>query len=782
MTSTRTRALELLQRVFGYPEFRGPQAEIVELLVNGGDALVLMPTGGGKSLCYQIPAMLRDGVGIVVSPLIALMQDQVAALRQAGVQAAFLNSMLDASEARRVEAALGDGHLDLLYVAPERLLTPRFLELLEQAPLALFAIDEAHCVSQWGHDFRPEYLGLSELAERFPAVPRIALTATADAMTRREMAEKLRLGRAREFVVSFDRPNIRYTVVEKQNARRQLLAFYRERHQGNAGIVYCMSRRSVDETAAWLQGQGVPALAYHAGLDGATRSRRQEAFLREEGVVMVATIAFGMGIDKPDVRFVAHLDVPKSLEGYYQETGRAGRDGQPSDAFMTYGLADVVALRRLLAAGGGAEAFKRVEQQKLEALLGYCETGGCRRQALLAYFGEELPEPCGNCDTCLSPVQTYDGTVQAQKLLSTVYRTGQRFGAGHLSDVLTGKATERVRSLGHDRLSTFGVGSELDLDGWRRVARQLTAAGYLVTDGEGHGSLKLGGASAAVLRGEGTVALRQGPAPYAAASRSSGRAERKKAPIPEGPGAELFEELRRVRTELARAQGVPPYVIFHDATLRGMVERLPASPTELAQVPGVGRTKLERYGEAFLAPILAFRGEPAGREQRASSEGSNFPLFDFRAPTSEAPAGGAGDDEAVATSVDSNGDTRGHLAGDLVGDMAGDMAGDDGAGDDGLDTVELTRELILAGNSPEAVARARNLKVRTVEGHLAELVQRGELTAEEATGLPREAIDEVEAMAAELIGAGEGRLKPLYERLSGRYTYAQLRCIRAALE
>jgi ATP-dependent DNA helicase RecQ len=746
MTSTRTRSLELLQRVFGYPEFRGPQAEIVEQLVNGGDALVLMPTGGGKSLCYQIPAMLRDGVGIVVSPLIALMQDQVAALRLAGVKAAFLNSTLDASEARRVEAALTGGHLDLLYVAPERLLTPRFLELLEQAPLALFAIDEAHCVSQWGHDFRPEYLGLSELAERFPAVPRIALTATADAMTRREMAEKLRLGRAREFVVSFDRPNIRYAVVEKQNARRQLLAFYLERHEGNAGIVYCMSRRSVDETAAWLQEQAVPALAYHAGLDGATRSRRQEAFLREEGVVMVATIAFGMGIDKPDVRFVAHLDVPKSLEGYYQETGRAGRDGQPSDAFMTYGLADVVALRRLLAAGGGAEAFKRVEQQKLDALLGYCETAGCRRQALLAYFGEELPEPCGNCDTCLTPVETYDGTVQAQKLLSTVYRTGQRFGAGHLCDVLTGKATERVRSLGHDRLSTFGVGGELGVDGWRRVVRQLTAAGYLVTDGEGHGSLKLGGASAAVLRGDGTVALRHDPAPHVAATKASGRAERKRAPVPEGPAAELFEELRRVRTELARAQGVPPYVIFHDATLRGMVERLPATPAELAQVPGVGRTKLERYGEAFLAQIREFRREEAPGMTRGAGPGpsASAPLFEPHSPVSEPEEDGAAGDE------------------------------------DDLDSVERTRELILAGNPPEAVARTRNLKVRTVEGHLAELVRRGELTAEEATGLSREAIDEVESVAAELIGTGEGRLKPLYERLSGRYSYAELRCIRAA--
>ena len=614
---TERGARELLKDVFGYEAFRGQQEQIIERLARGGDALVLMPTGGGKSLCYQIPALLRGGVGIVVSPLIALMQDQVDALRLLGVRAAYLNSTLDRQGAGRVERELAAGELDLLYVAPERLLTPRFLELLERAPLALFAIDEAHCVSQWGHDFRPEYLQLAQLQERFPYVPRIALTATADAITRREMAERLRLEQAPWFVASFDRPNIRYTVVEKQNARRQLLAFYREKHEGDAGIVYCMSRRAVDDTAAWLVKQGVNALPYHAGLDAATRARHQEAFLREEGVVVVATIAFGMGIDKPDVRFVAHLDVPKSLEGYYQETGRAGRDGEPANAFMTYGLADVVALRRLLA-GGTNEAHRRVEQQKLEALLGYCETAGCRRQALLAYFGEELQDGCGNCDTCLTPVDTYDGTVQAQKLLSTVYRTGQRFGAGHLIDVLTGKSTPRVERLGHDRLSTFGVGADLSAESWRRVARQLTAAGYLVTDAEGHGSLRLGPASAAVLKGEREVALRHDPLPARVATvggsgrsrGATGGAGRKSPARPDGAAGELFDRLRQLRTELAREQGVPPYVIFHDATLLEMAERMPRTEAELSYVSGVGATKLERYGAQFLAAIA---GSPEDR-------------------------------------------------------------------------------------------------------------------------------------------------------------------------
>ena len=594
-------ARRVLRERFGFDAFRGAQEEIIAQLLAGGDALVLMPTGGGKSLCYQIPAMLRPGVGVVVSPLIALMHDQVSALRQAGVRAAALNSTLDAAEAREVERALAEGRLDLIYVAPERLLTERFLGLLDGAELALFAIDEAHCVSQWGHDFRPEYIGLARLAERYPRVPRIALTATADAVTRREILDRLQLGSARRFVSSFDRPNIRYTVVDKQNARQQLLDFYRRGHQGDAGIVYCLSRKSVDQTAEWLAARGVDAVPYHAGLDAATRRAHQERFLDEDGVVVVATIAFGMGIDKPDVRFVAHLDLPKSLEGYYQETGRAGRDGLPADAFMTYGLGDVVTMRRMLAAGDGDEDFKRVEGRRLDALLGYCETARCRRQVLLGYFGEDLEEPCGNCDTCLSPPATFDGTVVAQKALSAVARTGQRFGAGHVIDVLLGKDTPRMRRFGHDRLPTFGVGTELSERQWRSVLRQLVAAGALGTDPEGHGSLRLTARAARLVKGEERLTLRRD------AERPAGKAERRR-----GAGASadlagvdlaLFEALRALRKRLAKEQGVPPYVIFHDATLRQMALERPDGEAALSRVSGVGASKLERYGPAFLDVI-----------------------------------------------------------------------------------------------------------------------------------------------------------------------------------
>ncbi|MEJ2667317.1 MAG: DNA helicase RecQ [Deinococcales bacterium] len=579
-------ARQLLRERFGYPEFRGAQADIIAHVLAGGDALVLM------------------------SPLIALMHDQVGALRQAGVRAAALNSTLPPAEAHATERDVAEGRLDLVYVAPERLLTERFLALLDGSELALFAIDEAHCVSQWGHDFRPEYIGLGLLAERFPHVPRVALTATADVVTRREIVEKLRLDGARRFVASFDRPNIRYTVVDKLNARQQFFEFYRERHPGEAGIVYCLSRKSVDRTAAWLVERGVDAVPYHAGLDAGTRQRHQARFLAEEGVVVVATIAFGMGIDKPDVRFVAHLDVPRSLEGYYQETGRAGRDGLPADAFMTYGLGDVVGMRRMLAAGEADEAFKRVEGQRLDALLGYCETARCRRQVLLDYFGEALPAPCGNCDTCLAPPETFDGSVVAQMALSAVARTGQRFGAGHLVDVLLGKDTPRTRRFGHDRLPTFGVGTELTERQWRSVLRQLVAAGALGTDAEGHGSLRLTARAAAVLKGEERVTLRRDPAPPdrgRRAGRPSGRAGAAAADLP-GPERALFEALRALRKRLADEQGVPPYVIFHDATLRQMAEERPASASALSTVSGVGATKLERYGPAFLQLIAESRG------------------------------------------------------------------------------------------------------------------------------------------------------------------------------
>ncbi len=598
---------EVLHRVFGYPGFFGQQEAVIEHTVSGGDSLVLMPTGGGKSLCYQIPAIVRDGVGVVVSPLIALMRDQVEALRQTGVRAACLNSTLSYQEVLEVEAAVTNGSLDLLYVAPERLFGERTLELLARTRLALFAIDEAHCVSQWGHDFRPEYLQLSELRDRFPDVPRIALTATADEPTRREIVRRLGLARAPQFVSGFDRPNIRYAVVPKNRARHQLQRFLEERHRGNAGIVYCLSRRRVDDTAEWLRGIGVDALPYHAGLDADVRRRNQDRFQREEGVVIVATIAFGMGIDKPDVRFVAHLDLPKSVEAYYQETGRAGRDGEPADAWMVYGLQEVVALRQMVEGSSAGEMRKRLEVRKLDAMLGYCELTTCRRQTLLAYFGETLPDRCGNCDNCLTPVASWDATEACRKALSCVSRTGQRFGAGYLIDVLRGLENERIQRFGHDRIPTHGVGADLDPYSWRSVFRQLVARGLLSVDMEGYGSLKLTESSRPVLRGEEEVLMRRDLRPGRAAKK-----RKPKEPLPPPDPAtwdeELWEALRARRTDLAKTQKVPPYVIFHDSTLREMVEQRPRTLEEFERLSGVGETKLRRYGEEFLAVIA----EPEG--------------------------------------------------------------------------------------------------------------------------------------------------------------------------
>ena len=589
--------LHLLKTVFGFPVFRGAQREIVDHVVAGGDALVLMPTGGGKSLCYQLPALLRDGTALVISPLIALMQDQVAALRQLGVRAAFLNSTLDAREAAAVERALREGALDLLYVAPERLVMPRMLDLLEQSRIALFAIDEAHCVSQWGHDFRPEYLQLSLLHERFPAVPRIALTATADMQTRVEIRHRLELGDARVFVSSFDRQNIRYTIVDKQDARQQLLRFIRETHAGDAGIVYCLSRKKVDETAAWLKAQDVPALPYHAGMDAATRADHQARFQREEGVVMVATIAFGMGIDKPDVRFVAHLDLPKSIEGYYQETGRAGRDGAPADAWMTYGLGDVVQQRRMIDQSEGSEEHRRVSFAKLEALLGLCETAGCRRVRLLDYFGE-ASEPCGNCDTCLEPPQTWDATDAARKALSCIFRTGQRFGSRHLIDVLRGHATERVGQWRHQDLSVFGIGADIDEAAWRDVFRQLVTLGFVRPDHEAFGALRLTESSRAVLKGEQRIDMRR----MAPRKGKSATVRRKAAAAGlTAADASLLERLRAWRSEQARTQSVPAYVIFHDATLSAIASAHPRDIDDLATIHGIGAKKLERYGSELMA-------------------------------------------------------------------------------------------------------------------------------------------------------------------------------------
>ncbi|MGW8310988.1 MAG: DNA helicase RecQ [Thiogranum sp.] len=619
------RARHILRSVFGYDDFRHRQSDIVRTLLEGRDALVLMPTGGGKSLCYQIPALVRDGVGIVVSPLIALMQDQVDALTQLGVRAAFLNSTQDAATQRDVERALLDTQLDLLYVAPERLLMPRMLELLADSRVALFAIDEAHCVSQWGHDFRREYQQLSVLHQRFPDVPRIALTATADQRTRDEIVTQLDLGAAACFIHSFDRPNIRYTVSEGDNGRERLWRFLRREHSEDAGIVYCLSRRRVEQVAEWLCGKGRVALPYHAGLPERLRREHQARFLREDGVIIVATIAFGMGIDKPDVRFVAHLNLPKSPEAYYQETGRAGRDGQPADAWMDYNLQDIISLRRMMNESDADEQFRRVAHHKLEVMLGLCELTGCRRQALLAYFGETLDRPCGNCDNCLRPPATLEATEAAQKALSCVYRTGQRFGVNYVIDVLTGKEDERIRLNRHDQLSTFGIGGEFKASQWRHIVRQLMAQGFLDVDTDGHGAVRLTAKARPLLRGEIRLHLREMPVREQSAARPGRR------PLPaaelDAADRELFEALRLRRLELAREQGVPPYVIFHDSTLRELADRRPLSREAMRGITGVGEQKLARFGEAFIAVIRSQSGQRGtllhpelGREQNQDGE------------------------------------------------------------------------------------------------------------------------------------------------------------------
>ena len=589
--------------MFGYDAFRGQQAEIIDTVVAGGDVLVLMPTGAGKSLCYQVPALVRPGTGVVVSPLIALMQDQVDALAALGVRAAFLNSSQRPDERRAVEAAYLAGELDLLYLAPERLTVPDTARLLERGRIALFAIDEAHCVSSWGHDFRPDYLALAMLHERWPDVPRIALTATATAATAAEIVSRLRLEDATPFVASFDRPNIEYRIVAKDEPRRQLLTLLREEHPGDAGIVYCLSRKSVEQTAVFLNREGIPALPYHAGLDAGVRAANQSRFLREPGVVMVATIAFGMGIDKPDVRFVAHLDLPKSVEGYYQETGRAGRDGAPATAWLAYGLADVVSQRKMIDSSEGDAAHRRRLSAHLDAMLALCETVECRRVQLLAYFGQQA-DPCGNCDTCTSPPQTWDGTVPAQKLLSAVWRLAdrrQRYGAGHVVDILLGNANERVTSLGHTDLTVFGIGTELDASAWRGVVRQLLAQ-QLLAVADGYGTLMLTESSTAVLRGERTVALRR-EAPRSARAPSRKKSAAAGAVPLDAAGDAVFERLRAWRSATAKEAGVPPYVVFHDATLRQVAATAPTSPEALAAVSGVGVAKLAKWGPAILEVV-----------------------------------------------------------------------------------------------------------------------------------------------------------------------------------
>ncbi len=592
------KMLETLKTVFGYDHFRPPQQQVIEQVLNGRDVLLLMPTGGGKSLCYQIPALMRSGVGVVISPLIALMQDQVQALQQLGVKAAFLNSSLSLQQVAQVEQQLLNQQLDLLYIAPERLTNPRMLALLERLQIALFAIDEAHCVSQWGHDFRVDYLQLSILHQRFPTVPRIALTATADERTRAEIIYRLGLEQAAVFVSGFDRPNIRYRIVQKQNPKQQLLHFLLSEHQGDAGIVYCLSRKKVEQIAVWLRSKGINAYPYHAGLDNQTRQQHQNFFLMQEGVVIVATIAFGMGIDKPNVRFVAHLDLPKSIEGYYQETGRAGRDGLPANAWMTYGLRDVVMLRKMLQASTADEAHKRLELEKLNAILALCETVSCRRQRLLSYFGDCLNQSCGNCDNCLDPVETWDATLPAQQALSCIYRTGQRFGALYLIDVLLGKNLERIKSFQHDKVSTFGIGKALDEQQWHSVFRQLVSAGFIAVEEDEYGALKLTEQCRPILRGEQRLMLRK--------DKASDFAPRTAQEKNQHRNALLWNALQAKRLEIASAQNVPPYAIFDDAVLVAMMEKKPRSHAQLLTISGVTEHKLALYGDAFIAVVYYF--------------------------------------------------------------------------------------------------------------------------------------------------------------------------------
>ena len=600
------KPIEILKAVFGYDRFRGQQQDVIEQLLAGQDALVLMPTGGGKSLCYQIPSLIRPGVGIVISPLIALMQDQVSALLQLGVKAAFLNSTLSQDEVRSIERQLLNNELDLLYIAPERLTSGRTIALFQRIQIALFAIDEAHCVSQWGHDFRADYLQLSLLHEQFPAIPRIALTATADEKTRQEIILRLNLEHAPLFLSGFDRPNIRYRIVQKQNAREQLIEFITAEHAGDAGIVYCLSRKKVDETAEWLRSKGINALAYHAGMSNDLRYQHQHRFLMEDGLVIVATIAFGMGIDKPNVRFVAHLDLPKSVEAYYQETGRAGRDGLPANAWMAYGLQDVITLRRMLADSNADEAHKRLEMHKLDAMLALCEQVHCRRQALLRYFGDHLEQPCNNCDTCLEAVETWDGTLVAQQALSCIYRTGQRFGVGYLIDVLRGKLTERIIGFAHDKQSTFGIGKELDEQQWSSVFRQLVARSLVSVNFDHFGVLQLTDACRPILRGEQQLMLRKDIKPEKSRLRKKSAS---KSVSRGGSNSELWEALRAKRREIADAQDVPPYIIFNDATLTAMLEIKPANRQQMALISGVGEQKLKLYADQFLAVISDYVGE-----------------------------------------------------------------------------------------------------------------------------------------------------------------------------
>ncbi|HVZ03470.1 DNA helicase RecQ [Hyphomicrobium sp.] len=699
-----------LEDVFGYKGFRPLQGDIIATLLRGDDCLALMPTGGGKSLCYQIPSLVRAGTGIVVSPLIALMQDQVDALRDLGVKAAFLNSTQDRDTQNAIEREFAAGALDLLYVAPERLVQERTLGLFERQDIALFAIDEAHCVSQWGHDFRPEYRQLKVLAQRFPRVPRIALTATADERTRQDIVSELSLENAASFIASFDRPNIRYTIAElgSASARERLWQFIETEHPGDAGIVYCLSRKSVEETAAWLCSKGRKALAYHAGLEASLRAAAQTKFLTEEGLIIVATIAFGMGIDKPDVRFVAHLNLPKSIESYYQETGRAGRDGEAANAWLAYGLQDIVQLRQWIGQSDGSEAFKMVQRQKLDALIGLAEMPGCRRQALLAYFGEMRTEPCGNCDNCLNPPHTEDGTVLAQKALSAVYRTGQRFGVTYLADVLIGKADERVLRNAHDKLSVFGIGKDVPVTTWKGLFRQLTAQGYLTGDDEGMGSLILTDRARPLLRGEERFLMR--------VTRTVGKSSKKRSTSLMSKVARenqpLFDALKALRSKLASAAKLPPYVVAQDRTLIELAEKKPATENALHDIMGLGASKIARYGASFLDLISQFKKHPALNNRLSAS-------------------------------------------------------------------VNATLAAHLKGLDAEQIASERGLEASTIYGHLAEAIEAGLISADDAVRLDRAERDEIEAAFDRCETRDTGKLGPAFAALDGRYDYGILKCLLA---
>ena len=715
---------EILHHIFGYQKFRGEQEQIIQHILAGGDALVLMPTGGGKSLCYQIPAILRPGVGIVISPLIALMHDQVIALKQYGIKAAYLNSTLSFDQVRIISSQLRQGELDLLYVSPEKLLTSKFLEFLSQTEIALFAIDEVHCVSQWGHDFRPEYTQLSILHQRFPTIPRIAVTATADDPTKQDIITHLGLKDAKIFTDSFDRPNICYRIVQKQNAKAQLLDFLQtEKHNNDAGIVYCLSRKKVDETARWLAQQGWKALPYHAGMDKKLREQHQMQFLREEGVIIVATVAFGMGIDKPNVRFVAHLDLPKSLEAYYQETGRAGRDGLPANAWMAYGLQDVVMLRHMVDSSEADEQHKRIEQHKLKAMLGYCEITTCRRQVLLNYFGELLANSCGNCDTCIEPVSTWDGTEAVQKALSCIYRTEQRFGVQYLIDVLLGKKTERILKFRHNKVSTFGIGKELNNEQWHSVFRQLVARGLVSVDVEGYGSLRLTEISRPILRGEEQVFLRKDIGKKRR-NKSYSRSSQWRSFA--GNDKILWDALVNKRSELANAQSVPPYVIFHDSTLEDIVLQQPQTLTEFANLSGVGAKKLERYGKFFIDVL-------------------DEHIIEYGVQVSEKPITSTIDRETVIS-----------------------------------ESVEVTINLFKQGADIQEIVIERNLKSTTIYNHIAVGIEVGQLELQQViTDLTEKEIHEIEDhfLSQKSLEA----LKPTFDYFDTVYNYDVLRCIRASL-